>query len=154
MAPSDYASSYELIRRSSLVLVYSSSIGLEASIEGTPVLCAGRARYTQNPSVILPTSRSEYFEELERLLSADEIVWPTSRVDTARAFLYEELYRASLDLSDFLRPYPEAPGMVLLRDFQPERLAAHPVLDVIRSGILGGASFLLKSPMIGSGVPC
>lgn len=153
LAPSDYASSYELIRRSRLVLVYSSSIGLEASIEGTPVLCAGRARYTQNSSVILPTSRTGYFEELERLLSADEIGWPSTRVDTARAFLFAELFRASLDLSEFLRPYPEAPGMVLFKDFRPERLASHPALGVVRRGIMDGTPFLLESPMIGSGEP-
>ncbi|MFZ0534202.1 MAG: hypothetical protein WAM09_13580, partial [Anaerolineales bacterium] len=43
-------SSYELIQRSKFVMMYNSTIGLEASIMGVPVLCAGRARFTQLPT--------------------------------------------------------------------------------------------------------
>ncbi len=146
LSPSEYVSSYEVVQRSRLVLVYSSSIGLEASIEGTPVLCAGKARYTQSPTVILPNSREAYLEELERLLSAEDIPWPDSKIQTARAFMFTELFSASLDFSDFLRPYPEAPGMVLLRDFEPELLTRHPALDVIQRGIDTQTPFLLGAP--------
>ncbi len=48
--PSDeYLSSYELIQRSKFVLVYNSTIGLEASIMGAAVLCGGKARFTLIP---------------------------------------------------------------------------------------------------------
>jgi hypothetical protein len=39
----EYFSSYELIQKSKFVMVYNSSIGLEASILGSPVLAAGRS---------------------------------------------------------------------------------------------------------------
>jgi len=145
-SPSDYVSSYELVKRSRLVLVYSSSIGLEASIQGTPVLCAGRARYTQDPTVILPGSRADYLEALDHLLSTEDISWPESFVQTARAFLFTELFEASLDFSDFLRPYPEAPGMVVLSEFEPKLLTTHPTLDVVQRGLDGQAPFLLNVP--------
>ena len=70
LGPSDYISSYDLIRRSKLVLVYNSSVGLEAAIAGVPVLCAGRARYTQIPTVFFPATRAEYGLALEALLHA------------------------------------------------------------------------------------
>ncbi len=54
--PSDYVNSYALIERSKFVLVYNSSVGLEATLLGVPVLCAGRARFTQWPTVTFPAS--------------------------------------------------------------------------------------------------
>lgn len=142
LPPSEYVSSYELIHASRLVLVYSSSIGLEASIEGTPVLSAGRARYTQSPTVILPETRQDYHRTLDEMLKTGAVTWPEARTRAARAFLYTELFRASLDLSDFLEAYPEAPGMVLLRDFDPAALTQHPVIEVLRQGMIRGAAFL------------
>ncbi len=54
IGPRQPLSSYELIQRSKFVMVYNSTIGLEASILGAPVLCAGRARYTRYPTVFFP----------------------------------------------------------------------------------------------------
>jgi len=47
VAPNETLSSYELIQRSKFVMVYNSTIGLEASIMGVAVLCTGKARFTQ-----------------------------------------------------------------------------------------------------------
>jgi len=57
---SDPFSSYDLIQRSKFVMVYNSTIGLEASVIGAPVLCAGKARFTQLPTVFLPGNVREY----------------------------------------------------------------------------------------------
>ena len=141
--PSEYVSSYELIRQAKVVLVYNSSVGLEASILGAPVLCAGRARYTQLPTVFFPASREEYLQRLEEGLGDAEIRVPPDFARNARQFLYYELFQASLDLSEFLEPHPGAPGMVLLRAFDPARLDASPDLEVIREGILEGRPFVL-----------
>jgi UDP-N-acetylglucosamine 2-epimerase len=46
IAPHEFISSYEMIQRARFVMVYNSSIGLEASLMGAAVLCAGKARYT------------------------------------------------------------------------------------------------------------
>ena len=54
--PEQYVSSYDLIKKSKFILVYNSTIGLEASILGTPVLSAGRARFTQYPTVYFPNN--------------------------------------------------------------------------------------------------
>lgn len=141
--PSDYVSSYDLIRRSKLVLVYNSSIGLEATILGAPVLCAGRARYTQVPTVFFPATREGYIGELRALLGADRISVPPEYAVNARRFLYHELYRASLDLSAFLEPYPGVPGMVTFSEFDPQALAQSRELGTIQDGILRGRTFAL-----------
>ncbi|MDQ3007904.1 MAG: hypothetical protein M3R47_21300, partial [Chloroflexota bacterium] len=59
VAPRETLSSYELIQKSKFVIVYNSTIGLEASLMGKPVLCAGKARFTQYPIVFFPQTVDE-----------------------------------------------------------------------------------------------
>ena len=142
--PGDPVSSYELINHSKLVLIYNSSIGLEASILGAPVLSAGRARFTQIPTVFFPESRKNYKERLLGFLDAQEIEVPPSFRENARSFLYHELYAASLDLSKFLEPDESLQGMVTFSGFSPDRIQSSHPLDVIRNGILRDTPFLLS----------
>lgn len=144
--PGDRISSYELIQGARLVLVYNSSIGLEASILGTPVLCAGRARYTQIPTVYYPEDRSAYDSMLRRLLGQEDLAYPEELRRNARTYLFHELFHGSLDLSEFLAPDRSVAGMVTFRAFDPARLTRSPALEVIRRGILEGEPFLMGRP--------
>ncbi len=139
--PSDYVSSYELICRAKLVLVYNSSIGLEASILGAPVLCAGRARYTQLPTVFFPESREAHLSLMREFLAAPSITVPPEFAKNARRFLHFELHHASLDLSRFLGPYPMQPGMVTFERADPDAIRSSSELARIRAGILTGCGF-------------
>jgi hypothetical protein len=143
IGPDKPLSSYELIERSKLVLVYNSSIGLEASILGKPVLCAGRARYTQADTVFFPDDQMTYWAELERMLAEEHIQIPGRLRRNARKFLYHELFHASLDVSAFLALDPTLPGMVTFKDFPPEELLNSASLNAIAEGILEGREFLL-----------
>jgi hypothetical protein len=140
---SERASSYELIRRSKIVLIYNSSIGLEATIMGKPVLCAGRARFTTIPAVYFPDTREKYMEMLGSFMGSKDLEAPAGFVANARKFLYLELFRASLDLSGFLRPSRSEPGMVDFSEFDPATIEHDKSIQVIMSGILHGAPFLL-----------
>ncbi|MCJ7568829.1 MAG: hypothetical protein MUO58_14955, partial [Anaerolineales bacterium] len=64
-----------------------------------------------------------------------------------RSFLYHELFAASLDLSEFLRPDESLQGMVTFSDFSPDRLRSSLQLEVIRNGILHDTLFLLGPDM-------
>lgn len=140
---SEYISSYELIRRAAFVMVYNSSIGLEASIMGNQVLCAGKARYTQFPTVMFPETQSEYHVLLDQLL-AGKVERDARLQQNARTFLYYQLFRSSLDFSRFLRPNPMLPGSVLFEDFNFEDLLPENAREmaILQSGILDGADFL------------
>jgi hypothetical protein len=48
ISPDQYVSSYDLIAHAKFVMVYNSTVGLEASVMDKPVLCAGKARYTKS----------------------------------------------------------------------------------------------------------
>ncbi len=67
VGPQETLSSYELIQKSKFVMVYNSTIGLEASIMGAAVLCAGKARFTQYPTVFFPQTVDEVKSKDERI---------------------------------------------------------------------------------------
>ncbi len=141
-------SSYELIRRAKFVMIYNSSIGLEAALMGAPVLCAGKARFTQYPIVFFPPTPEGYREQAEAFLQADQVDAPPEYRLNARRFLYFHLYRASLPFEDFLENQ-ERPGFVRLKEFSWEKLSPQqsPTLSTIVDGILNGRPFLLpESP--------
>ena len=142
LPPAERVSSYELMTRAELVLVYNSSIGLEASIAGRPVLCAGRARYTGADAAYTPATRDEYVNRLETLLVSPEAP-PSRHAANARRFLHFELYRASSDFSSLLKERPGFPGMVEWTSFEPEALSHSKPLDVVVRGVLRGEPFHL-----------
>ncbi|MCX8024278.1 MAG: hypothetical protein N3A60_03650, partial [Thermanaerothrix sp.] len=145
VGPREYLSSYELIQRSKFVMVYNSSIGLEASIMGVPVLCAGRARYTQYPTVFFPASAEEYLCQAEAFLTAETIPVPAEFVREARRFLYYQLFVTSLPFEDFLEEDGVWPGFVRLKSFAWQALLPHtsPTLRVIVDGVTRGGPFVL-----------
>jgi len=144
--PEETLSSYELIQRSKFSMVYNSSIGLEASLLGSAVLCAGKARYTQYPTVFYPASRKEYQNLLERFLEEDEIEVPEEFRANARRFLYYQLYRRSIPFDEFLVEHP-SPGYVQLRNFAWKQLlpGGSRSIDCVVKGILGGKEFILET---------
>jgi len=139
-------SSYELIQRSKFVMVYNSTIGLEASIMGVAVLCAGRARFTQLPTVFFPTTPQEYRQQAEAFLVASKISIPPEFKRNARRFLYYQLFRSSLPFGDFIEP-DLMPGFVRMRTFPMEKLTpdSSPTIRILVNGILNGNPFLLDS---------
>lgn len=142
-------SSYELIQRSKFVMLYNSTIGLEASIMGIPVLCAGRARYTQLPTVFFPATPQAYSQQAEDFLAAEEISLSPEFKRNARRFLYYQLYRSSLPFTDFLQADGIWPGFIRLKKFKPQSLSptTSPTIKTILSGILENGDFLLSSDL-------
>lgn len=148
--PKEYFSSYELIQRSKFVMVYNSTIGLEAAIMGAAVLCGGKARYTQLPTVFLPDSPEAHRQAAEEMLAAERITVPPEFQQNARRFLYYQLFRASLPFEHLLTQ-DLTPGFVRLRrsvtwqDFTPQR---SPSIQALVNGLLHGGDFLLEEDSI------
>ena len=143
--PTEYLSSYELIQRAKFVMIYNSTIGLEASILGAPVLCAGKARFTQYPTVFFPQSVPEYLRQLEDFLNAEKISAPPEHQRNARRFLYYQLFYSSLPFGEFLRPGIRTTH-ARIKPFPVEHLSpSHsPTIATILEGILHHGNFLLK----------
>jgi len=143
VAPREYLSSYELIQRSKFVMVYNSTIGLEATLMEKPVLCAGRARFTQYPTVFFPQSVKEQGNKLEEFLAARTIEVPTDFKRHARRFLYYQLFRTSLPFGGFLESASVRTTQARLRSFGLEELTRSNAIKTILDGILEGGDFLL-----------
>jgi hypothetical protein len=137
-----FISSYELIQRSHLVMVYNSTIGLEASLLGKPVLAGGKARFTQLATSFFPASLSEYHTTLKQMLEADEIQVPAEFKVNSRRFLYYQLFATSLDFGYFLKEDPFWKGYVIPQTFAIENLLPDysKTIKVLQDGILNQGS--------------
>lgn len=139
-------SSYELILQSKFVMVYNSTIGLEASIMGIPVLCGGKARFTQIPTVFFPDSAEDYRQKTEEFLTTRKIDLPVSFKSHARQFLYYQLFKTSLPFEQYISDDRFWKGYVEIKDFDiknllPEKSAT---MRTIHNGILDKGNFLLE----------
>jgi hypothetical protein len=143
VSPNETLSSYELIQKSKFVMIYNSTIGLEASIMGAAVLCAGKARFTQYPTVFFPQSIEAYKKELESFLNIEKIEVPIDFQRNGRRFLYYQLFRTSLPFGDFLGPSVRT-TQTRLKSFMLNELLESDAVKAILDGILNEGDFLLE----------
>ncbi len=143
VGPKETLSSYELILKSKFVMVYNSTIGLEAAIMGAAVLCAGKARFTQYPTVFFPQTVDEIRRKMKEFLAIDSVGIPLEFKRNARRFLYYQLFRTSLPFGEFLEPSVRT-TQTRLKSFKLEKLTGSESVQVIKDGVLDGGDFLLK----------
>ena len=144
ISPDEYISSYDLVRRAKFVMVYNSTIGLEASMMGKPVLCAGKARYTQIPTVFFPDSIRDFEKLFLEFLEKKKIHPQKNHQENARRVFYSQYFRASLPFNEFLEEDSVWRGYVRLKDFKPKDLSPDnsPVMKTLIDGILEEKSFI------------
>jgi len=142
VGPKEPLSSYELIQRSKFVMIYNSTIGLEASILGAAVLCAGKARFTQYPTVFFPQTVEDVRRTMEGFLSAERIEVPPEFKRNARRFLYYQLFRTSLPFGDFLAPSVRT-TQTKLKSFGLDELLESDAAKTVLKGLLENGDFLL-----------
>jgi len=143
VGPNETLSSYELIQKSKFVMVYNSTIGLEAAIMGAAVLCAGKARFTQYPTVFFPETVEEVRVMMEEFLDAGTIEVPAEFKRNARRFLYYQLFKTSLPFDDFLEPSVRT-TQTRLKAFRLDALLESDAIKAILKGVLEGGDFLLQ----------
>jgi hypothetical protein len=143
--PNEYLSSYDLIQRSKFVMVYNSSIGLEAALMGKAVLCGGKARYTHYDTVFFPTSPKEYRVKAEQFISTEKMInIPDEYLLNSRRFMYFQLFKASLPFDEFLEEHTR-PGYVRLKPISWRQLKTEnsPTMQALVNGIIHDQPFLL-----------
>jgi hypothetical protein len=145
--PRKSINSYELIQRSKFCLVYTSTIGMEASLLDTPVICVGRAYYNEhNPAGFTTQSMDEYHATLQQFLAhPGKINAPKEHQVNARNFLYYQLFRTSLPFDDFITEDGAWAGYVKLKKFPWQALLPEnsTTMQVIQDGIMHAKPFVL-----------
>jgi hypothetical protein len=142
VGPKETLSSYELIQKSKFVMVYNSTIGLEAAIMGAAVLCAGKARFTQYPTVFFPQTMEDVRRKMKEFLDSEKIEVPAVFKRNARRFLYYQLFRTSLPFGEYLEPSVRT-TQTRLKSFGLDGLVRSDAMKVITDGVLEGGNFLL-----------
>lgn len=139
--PKEYVSSYELVRLSQFCIVYNSTIGLEATLLGVPVVVGGLTRYSQERVTHAPASSEDYRSMVTAFLEGGAPPLPVDWQQRARRYMYYSLFRAALDLSAFVEPI--TPSSYTVRPVQVQAL--HPdhskEMSVIYGGIVHGEPF-------------
>ena len=109
---------------------------------GKPVLCAGKARFTQYPIVFFPQTVDEQRRKMKDFLDAETIDVPAEFKRNARRFLYYQLFKTSLPFGEFLEPSVRT-TQTRLKSFEFDALVKAEALEVIKDGVLEGGDFLL-----------
>jgi hypothetical protein len=81
IAAEDPVNTYELLKVVSVVVAYTSTVGVEAAALGKVVVTASRSYYSQLGFVWSATTREHYFELLRRATNGDCTVTPDMRED-------------------------------------------------------------------------
>ena len=140
-----YINSYEVIQASKFTMVYNSTIGLEAAILGSTVLCGGESRFTQDEIAILPESQSAFRQKLEELLQSEQVDTPPAFKQNARRFFYYQVFHRALPFEEFLLEDKYWKGYVRLKNFDWQALLPEnsETMRVIVNGILEEEPFAM-----------
>jgi hypothetical protein len=141
--PEQRVSSYELIRLSKFVLTYNSTVGLEATLMGVPVLGAARAPFVDFNTVYFERDKGAYLRRLESFLTAARLEVHEEAVKNTRRFMYYRYYRFSLPFGEFVESTPPS-GYVRMRKFSWHALEKSPTAHALVNGILRDGNFLLE----------
>jgi hypothetical protein len=138
--PESPISSYSLVSLSEMVLVYSSTIGLEAALSGKPVVVAAEVHYRGKGFTYDVTSPAD----LISILSDPASCPPVSelQIDLARRYSYSFFFRFMMPFDLVREPvlgYPQF-EFQSLEDLKSGR---HKALDVICDALLGEKPFAL-----------
>ncbi|HEU0296447.1 MAG TPA: hypothetical protein VFR47_27170 [Anaerolineales bacterium] len=100
IAAADKVNTYDLIEIADLALAYTTTVGMEAAMNGIPVVCCGQTHYRGRGFTIDPNTWGEYFAALEKVLS-DLTAHRLTEEQLARAWNYA--YRFFFE---YPRPFP------------------------------------------------
>ncbi len=144
--PQENISSYELAQFSKFVLTYNSTIGIEITLAGKPVLCAGKASFNEHETAWFEPDRNGYFSRLDSLLETAQPEVPPERLKNARRYWYYRNYRFTLPFGFFIESTSPI-GYVRLNNFSWRDLlpGQSSTVRALLDGILDGKRFDLDS---------
>ena len=139
--PHSRISSYTLLEMAPAAIVYTSTLGLEATIQGKPAVIAGGAHYANKGFGYAPGTRAEFFELMDHIL---ELAKPShEQTELARRYAYLSMFRVNIPLQLF-----ETSSQFQISRFTIDSLddlmpGRNPYLDLVVEGILKDKSIVL-----------
>ena len=147
--PEDSVDSYALMRRAAGILVFSSTVGLEAAASGRAVAVAGKTHYRGRGFTIDVESPEEYGALF------DDLTWTqpdAARQALARKYAYLFFFQAIVPFPSVVEEEPSEPIFTFssVADLVP---GCDPALDFIAERILAGGPFWLPESLARSDGP-
>ena len=140
VAPESHISTYALMQRCRVALIYGTKMGVELTSQGMPVIVAGEAWIRNKGLTYDASSRAEYLALLERLPNLPPADEATLR--RARQYAYHFFFRRMIPLDMVVPNAKGAPYKVQLESLEELRPGRSPGLDSICEGILNGSEFI------------
>lgn len=139
--PESQISSYELLSRAKLILVYSSTLGLEATLRGIAVIVAGNVHYRDKGFTYDVSSREEYLAIINHEREIDKI--NVNQIEIAYRYAFFYLYRSKIPLEFY---YSKKFRIYRLNISKYEQLlpGANPYLDLVIDGIVNNNPIVLS----------
>ena len=126
-------SSYALLLLSHVALVYNSTIGWEAVLDGMPAIVAGDAHYRGKGFTYDVASLSQYYELLDNI---DTLTVTPSQIELARRYAYLYFFQLPIQIDLWETNWPHGVDRLKigrLHDLAPGKIRN---LDIVAEGIL------------------
>lgn len=139
--PTDPVDSYALVRQARLVLVYASTIGLEAAVTGTRTIVAGATHYRGKGFTRDPSDPEQFDRELD-----DAFIGAGStaeEIELARRYAYLYFFEEIIPFSQ-VREHPRSYVTFTYRTNEELRPGVDEALDALCDSILTGSP--LRNP--------
>lgn len=94
--------SYKLLARSNLVLVYNSTIGIEAAILGKKVIMSANSHYSNYGFVDCPKDKEGYFNYLKETLNSQDFEVNEEKIELAKKYYYQLSNEVAYPLDKFI----------------------------------------------------
>ncbi len=146
LEPKTKYSVYDLIPKADLALVYTTTVGLEISCSGIPVITAGKSHYYGKGFTYDPKSKQEYKEQIENLLLTKKEN-DAEKIALAKKFLYLYFYKYYTQLNLFDYSYTSDPLLVISSGIELLP-GANSVLDYICDAIINSKPIISKSKLV------
>ena len=104
--PDSEISTYSLIERADLGIIYGTKTGVELVSSGVPTIVAGEAWIKNKDLTLDPLSKSEYFQHLEDFANGNLVESPD--VEKALSYAYHFFFRRMIEINS-IKPIPYYP---------------------------------------------
>ncbi|MBI5787947.1 MAG: hypothetical protein HZA78_03720 [Candidatus Schekmanbacteria bacterium] len=140
--PDQDINSYLLLEAGNLVLVYTTTLGLEAATRGIPVIVSANTHYRGKGFTFDISSNEEYYPMLSNLLQREGKI-SDEWVNLARKYLYFFFYRYSIIYDAVDEPYLGLTGQFKIKNIHDLAPGRDKNFDLICDGIISGKEFFL-----------
>ena len=146
--PEDAIAARDLCQVASLVLVYNSTVAIEAAADGHTVVLGGKPHYRGRGFTVDLDSRAEYATKLARWAAGDPIAAPADAAVRARRYAHLFFMRYHVPMGWTTSPL-EPPYRLRIHSLQELEPGSNPALDAVCDGILAHHQVLL--PVVAAG---